>query len=120
MSVVCHRSDRPLGSLYRLTLLISKGDMFGQGQPVILHLLDLPVMVDKLRGIEMELEDAALPLVRGVVCTGSAEEAFAGVDVALLVGAKPRTKGMERSDLLRENARIFRDQGASLDRVRAL
>jgi len=89
--------------------------MLGNRTPVKLHLLDLPQFVGSLRGLAMELEDCAFPLLQGVVCTGDLKEAFTGVDVALLVGAFPRQAGMERKDLLAKNAAIFKEQGQALD-----
>jgi len=93
------------------------GAMFGPKTPVILHLLELPQALKSLTGVVMELEDCAFPLVRGIVATDNPEKAFEGVDYALLVGAKPRGPGMERKDLLKENAKIFRDQGMALNKV---
>jgi malate dehydrogenase len=90
--------------------------MFGPYQPVILHLLDLPQMEKSLKGLEMELKDGAFPLLAGIVATAKIEEAFKKIDVACLVGARPRGPGMERKDLLTANAAIFKDQGAALDK----
>ncbi|HET7136211.1 MAG TPA: malate dehydrogenase, partial [Casimicrobiaceae bacterium] len=88
-------------------------------QPVILQLLELPI--DKaqsaLKGVMMEMEDCAFPLLAGMTGTGDAKVAFKDADVALLVGAKPRGPGMERKDLLLENAKIFIEQGQALDAV---
>jgi malate dehydrogenase len=89
--------------------------MLGANQPIILHLLDIPVAMDALKGVVMEIEDCAFPLVRGVVATADLKEAFTGVDVALFVGAMPRKPGMERKDLLKANASIFKEQGKALD-----
>jgi malate dehydrogenase len=100
---------------YALIFRIAAGDMLGPDQPVILQLLEVPAAVGALEGVAMELDDCAFPLLRGVVVTDRAEEAFAGADVAFLVGAKPRTAGMERKDLLQENARIFSAQGRALN-----
>lgn len=104
---------------YALLFRIASGEMLGKDQPVILQLLELPV--DKaqaaLRGVMMELEDCAFPLLAGMVGTDDAEVAFKDADIALLVGARPRGPGMERKDLLLENAKIFTAQGAALNKV---
>jgi len=89
--------------------------MLGPDQPVILHLLDIPMMVDGLQGVVLELEDCALPLLHGVVATTNVKEAFTDIDYALLVGAMPRKEGMERADLLKANATIFKEQGKALN-----
>ena len=103
---------------YSLLYRIAAGDMLGRDQPVILQLLELPI--DKaqaaLKGVMMEIEDCAFPLVAGMQGTADPEVAFKDVDVALLVGAKPRGPGMERKDLLLENAKIFVAQGKALDK----
>lgn len=100
---------------YALLPRIASGDMLGKDQPVILHLLELPQAMNALKGVVMEVKDCAFPLVRGVVATDKVEEAFNGADFALLVGAKPRGKGMERGDLLKANAEIFSVQGKALN-----
>jgi len=106
---------------YALLFRIAAGQMLGNDQPVLLQLLELPI--DKaqaaLKGVMMELEDCAFPLLAGM--TGSAEPqvAFKDADLALLVGARPRGPGMERKDLLLENAKIFIEQGKALDAVAA-
>ncbi len=104
---------------YSLLFRIASGEMLGKDQPVILQLLELPI--DKvqaaLRGVMMELEDCAFPLLAGMVGSGDAEVAFKDADIALLVGARPRGPGMERKDLLLENAKIFTAQGAALNKV---
>ena len=74
-------------------------------------------MVGVLKGVVMELEDCALPLLKEVKCSGDPMEGFADIDVAILVGAMPRKEGMERADLLKANANIFKVQGAALDKV---
>ena len=106
---------------YSLLFRIASGEMLGQDQPVILQLLELPL--DKaqaaLKGVMMELEDCAFPLLAGMVGTDDAQIAFKDADVALLVGARPRGPGMERKDLLLENAKIFTAQGAALNKVAA-
>ncbi|RYY37645.1 malate dehydrogenase, partial [archaeon] len=89
--------------------------MLGRDQPVILHLLDVPMANAKLEAVVMELEDCASPVVAGIRATTDDVAAFTGVDVALLVGARSRSPDMERKDLLSVNAAIFRRQGALLN-----
>ncbi len=102
---------------YSLLFRIASGEMLGRDQPVILQLLELPI--DKaqaaLKGVMMEVEDCAFPLVAGMVGTADANAAFKDADIAMLVGARPRGPGMERKDLLLENAKIFTAQGKALD-----
>jgi malate dehydrogenase len=99
---------------YSLIFRVASGDLLGKEQPVILHLLDIPDMLEKLKGTVMEVDDCAFPLVRGVLATGKPEEAFENVKYALLVGARPRGPGMERKDLLTANAAIFSVQGKAI------
>ena len=104
---------------YSLLFRIAAGDMLGKDQPVILQLLELPL--DKaqaaLKGVMMELEDCAFPLLAGMQGTADPGAAFRDADIAMLVGARPRGPGMERKDLLLENAKIFIEQGKALDKV---
>jgi len=104
---------------YALLFRIASGELLGKDQPVILQLLELPF--DKaqaaLKGVMLELEDCAFPLLAGMVGTDDANIAFKEADIAFLVGAKPRGPGMERKDLLQENAKIFTAQGAALNAV---
>ena len=100
---------------YALAFRIASGQLLGADTPVALRLLEIPPAMDAARGVIMEIDDCAFPLVAGVTATASAEEAFDGVDVALLVGARPRTAGMERGDLLEANAAIFSAQGKALN-----
>lgn len=100
---------------YALAFRIAGGDMLGPDQPVTLQLLEIPPAKKALDGVAMELRDCAFPLLHDIVTTDRAEEAFQEVDVALLVGAKPRGAGMERKDLLLENAKIFAEQGRALN-----
>ncbi|MCL2307325.1 MAG: malate dehydrogenase [Proteobacteria bacterium] len=102
---------------YSLLFRIASGEMLGPDQPVILQLLELPMEKPQaaLKGVMMELEDCAFPLLAGMQGFGDAEAAFRDTDIALLVGAKPRGPGMERADLLQENAKIFIAQGKALD-----
>jgi malate dehydrogenase len=106
---------------YSLLFRIAAGDMLGRDQPVVLQLLELPM--DKaqaaLKGVMMELEDCAFPLLAGMTGTSDPKVAFKDAGVALLVGARPRGPGMERKDLLMENAKIFTEQGKALDAVAA-
>ncbi len=104
---------------YSLLFRIASGDMLGKDQPVILQMLELPMEKAQaaLKGVMMELEDCAFPLLAGMIGTDDAEVAFKDADVALLVGARPRGPGMERKDLLLENAKIFTAQGAALNKV---
>ncbi len=104
---------------YSLLFRIASGEMLGKDQPVILQMLELPMEKAQaaLKGVMMELEDCAFPLLAGMVGTDDAEVAFKDADIALLVGARPRGPGMERKDLLLENAKIFTAQGAALNKV---
>lgn len=104
---------------YSLIYRIASGEMLGRDQPVILQMLELPMEKAQaaLKGCMMELEDCAFPLLAGMVGTDDANVAFKDADVALLVGARPRGPGMERKDLLLENAKIFTAQGKALNAV---
>jgi len=102
---------------YQLCFRIAAGDMLGPDQPVILQLLEITPALGNLAGVEMELLDAAFPLLQGTVATDDAETAFKDADYALLVGAKPRGPGMERKDLLSENGKIFGPQGRAMNAV---
>ena len=89
--------------------------MFGPYQKVILHLIELPFAEKLLKGMVMELHDSAYKCVAGILPTLDVTEGFTGIDVAILLGAKPRGPGMERKDLLEQNACIFETQGKILD-----
>ena len=102
---------------YSLLFRIASGEMLGKDQPVILQLLEVTPALNALKGVVMELEDCAFPLLAGVVQTDDAKVAFKDADYALLVGARPRSKGMERADLLEANAQIFTVQGKALNDV---
>lgn len=104
---------------YALLFRIASGEMLGKDQPVILQLLEIPdeKAQNALKGVIMELDDCAFPLVAGIVATGDPEVAFKDADYALLVGARPRGPGMERKDLLSANAQIFTAQGKALNKV---
>jgi len=98
-----------------LIFQIASGYTFGADQPVVLHLLDLPAFKGKSEAVKMELVDSAFRLVRGVHVFDDPNLAFKGLDYALLVGSKPRGPGMERNDLLKENAKVFVEQGKALN-----
>lgn len=102
---------------YAMLFRIASGEMLGKDQPVILQLLEITPALDALKGVVMELEDCAFPLLAGVVQTDDANAAFKDADYALLVGARPRGPGMERKDLLEANAAIFSAQGKALNDV---
>lgn len=100
---------------YSLLPRIAAGEMFGPNTKISLHLLEIPPALDALGGVAMELQDCAFPLLDNVIVTSNPDEAFAGSNLCLLVGSKPRGPGMERSDLLRDNGKIFVGQGKSID-----
>ena len=100
---------------YALAFRVAAGDMLGPDQPVILQLLEITPALDALKGVAMELNDCAFPLLRGLVTTDDANVAFKDCDYALLVGARPRGPGMERKDLLAANGAIFGPQGKALN-----
>lgn len=102
---------------YSLIFPIANGDVFGKDTPVILQLLELPMALQGLKGVEMELRDCAYPLLQDVISTDDDRTAFADADAVFLVGSKPRGPGMERSDLLKDNGRIFIGQGTAIDEV---
>ncbi|HEX5094486.1 MAG TPA: malate dehydrogenase [Acidimicrobiia bacterium] len=99
---------------YSLLFRIANGDLLGKDQPIILHLLEITPALPALGGVVMELDDCAFPLLRDVVTTDDANAALDGVNYALLVGSRPRTKGMERGELLEANGAIFTTQGKAL------
>jgi len=102
---------------YALSFMVAQGHLLGHDQPIHLCLLEIPPMAKPLKGVEMEIIDSAFPLVSRLTATTDDAEGFKDVDIALLVGAKPRGKGMERKDLLQQNATIFKRQAALLDSV---
>ena len=102
---------------YSLLFRIASGEMLGKDQPVILQLLEITPALNALKGVVMELDDCAFPLLAGVVQSDDPKVAFKDVDIALLVGARPRSKGMERKDLLEANGAIFTTQGKALNEV---
>lgn len=99
---------------YSLIPIVARGDVFGQDQPIILHLLDIPPMKPVLDGVVMEIEDCSFPLLRGIEAFVEETPAFKDIDAAFLVGCMPRKEGMERKDLLAANVRIFKSQGLAL------
>ena len=102
---------------YALLFRIASGQLLGPNVPVELQLLELPGAMQALQGVVMELQDCAFPLLRGVSTYDDPEKAFSDIDYALLVGARPRSKGMERGDLLMANAEIFSAQGKALNKT---
>jgi malate dehydrogenase len=100
---------------YSILFRIASGQLLGPDQPVDLRLLEIPQAMGALDGVAMELIDCAFPLLTGLDLHDSADEAFDGVNIALLVGSRPRTKGMERAELLSENGKIFTVQGKALN-----
>merc|ERR1712198_323747 len=101
---------------YSLIYEVASGDVFGEDQPLILHLLDIAPMMGVLNGVVMEIHDCAMTLVQEVVATDDPNVAFKDIDAAFLVGAMPRKEGMERKDLLAANVKIFKVQGEALDK----
>src|SRR6202020_1531799 len=100
---------------YALLFRIASGQMLGQDTPVNLSLLEIPQAVKAAEGTAMELDDCAFPLLNAIDIHDDPNQAFDGVNVAILVGARPRTKGMERGDLLEANGGIFKPQGEALN-----
>ncbi|HZE33047.1 MAG TPA: malate dehydrogenase [Actinoallomurus sp.] len=100
---------------YALLFRIASGQLLGPDVPVRLRLLEIPAAVKAAEGTAMELDDSAFPLLEGIDVTDDAKRAFDGTNVALLVGARPRTKGMERGDLLEANGGIFKPQGEAIN-----
>ncbi len=112
----------PAGNIgYALLFRIAAGQMFGPRQPVILQLIEVPVekAVRALEGVAMELDDCAFPLLHGIITTSDPAVGFKDANWCLLVGAKPRGPGMERADLLKDNSKIFIEQGRVIDAVAA-
>jgi malate dehydrogenase len=100
---------------YSLVFRIASGQLLGPDQPVDLRLLEIPPAMGALEGVAMEIVDCAFPLLSGLDLHDNPEDAFDGVNIALLVGSRPRTKGMERAELLSENGKIFTAQGKALN-----
>lgn len=100
---------------YSLLFRIASGECFGQDQPIALHILEVEAVIKALEGVRMELEDSAFPLLKQIVIGSDPKKIFKDCHFAILVGAKPRGPGMERADLLQENAKIFIEQGRALN-----
>jgi malate dehydrogenase len=100
---------------YSIVFRIASGQLLGPDQPVDLRLLEIPQAMGALEGVAMELVDCAFPLLKGLDLHDNPQDAFDGVNIALLVGSRPRTKGMERAELLSENGKIFTGQGKALN-----
>ncbi len=104
---------------YSLLFRLANGDLFGKDQPIALHLLEVPAALESLKGVVMELEDCAFPLLSEIKTGADPRQVFEGVDTVFLIGAKPRGPGMERKDLLGDNGKIFVEQGKALGEVAA-
>lgn len=102
---------------YSLLFRIASGELFRKKEDIVLHLLEVPERVERLKGLVMELEDCAFPRLKEVKVGSDPEEMFEGAELIILVGAKPRGKGMERKDLLAENGKIFAEQGRAINKV---
>jgi len=100
---------------YAAAFRVAAGNMLGADQPIILQLIEIPQALDALKGVEMELRDCAFPLLHDVICTADANQGFGDVDYVLSIGSRPRSKGMERADLLTENGKIFGPQGKAIN-----
>ncbi len=100
---------------YAILPRIAAGEMFGPDTKITLHLLELPFAMKALEGVVMELNDCAFPLLENIIVSDQSEEAFDGINWAILIGSKPRTKGMERNDLIRDNGPIFVGQGKAIE-----
>ena len=100
---------------YTILFKIAAGELLGKDQPVILQLVEIPPAMTALDGVVMELVDCAFPLVTGISTNDNPDEGFTDADIVFLIGARPRGPGMERADLLKENAKIFSSQGKALD-----
>ncbi len=104
---------------YSILFRIASGEMLGSDQPIALHLLEIPEAQESLKGVVMELEDCAYPLLQEIVVGSDPYSVFKDVNYALLIGSKPRGPGMERKDLLGENGKIFIEQGKALNAAAA-
>lgn len=102
---------------YSLLFRLAAGELFGKDQPIALHVLEVEAAMKPLEGVKKELDDCAFPLLQEIKIGSDANEVFKEIDIAFLVGAKPRGPGMERSELLLENGKIFTDQGTALNKV---
>jgi malate dehydrogenase len=104
---------------YSLLFRLASGELFGPSQPIALHILEVPAVMESLKGVVMELEDCAFPLLHEIKIGSDPFEVFKGVDTVFLIGSKPRGPGMERKDLLADNGKIFVEQGKALGEVAA-
>lgn len=102
---------------YALLFRLANGELLGPDVPVEISAIELPNALNALKGVAMEMDDCAFPLVKKMTCTDNPEEGFDGAEIALLVGSKPRGKGMERADLIRDNGVIFQKTGQTLNKV---
>ena len=100
---------------YAAAFRVAAGNMLGSDQPIILHLIEIPPAMDAVKGVEMELRDCAFPLLQDIICTSDTNEGFGDVDYVLSIGSRPRSKGMERADLLTANGKIFGPQGKAIN-----
>ncbi|MFK7816341.1 MAG: malate dehydrogenase [Gammaproteobacteria bacterium] len=100
---------------YAAAFRVAAGNMLGPDQPIILQLIEIPPALDALKGVEMELRDCAFPLLHDIICTADINQGFGDVDFVLSIGSRPRSKGMERADLLSENGKIFGPQGKAIN-----
>eukprot|EP01083_Nonionella_stella_P238482 835675_1 len=101
---------------YSILFGLGRGKLLGPNQKIELYLLDIPPMANKMNGVVMELKDCAFPLITNIIATTDYKTAFTDIDVALLIGARPRGKGMVRADLLKANANIFKGQGQAIEK----
>jgi len=99
---------------YSILFRLAAGEFLGKNQRVILHLVDIPMMDNKLLGVQAELHDCAFPLLDEVVCSSDPSVGFKDIDYAFMVGSKPRGPGMERADLLKDNGKIFVNTGKAM------
>ena len=102
---------------YSLLFRLASGDLFGKNQPISLSLLEVPGIVNKVSGVEMELQDCAFETLHKIEVSSNPMVGFRDADIIFLVGAKPRSKGMERNDLILDNSKIFQAQGKAIDKV---
>jgi len=100
---------------YSILFGIGRGKLLGPNQKIELYLLDIPPMADKMKGVVMEIKDCSFPLITKIVATTDYQTAFTDIDIACLIGARPRGKGMVRADLLKANANIFKGQGKAIE-----
>lgn len=102
---------------YSLVPLVASGEVFGCDQPIELRMLDIAPMMESLKGLAMEVQDCAYPLLKDVKYGADPKEMFKDLDVGLFVGGFPRKQGMERKDLISKNCNIFKEQGTALNEV---